>query len=85
MFNKVEVQGAWWKRNSDSLSDNDLNNIRLFLDRFYNLSSEKNVPRAVDILAHQNEYHPIRDYLNSLKWDGINRIENLLPKYLGGR
>lgn len=83
MVDKVEIHGAWWKRSTESISDNDINNIRLFLEQNYGLTHEKNIPRAIDIIAHQNAYHPIRDYLNGLEWDGVERIRDLFPKYLG--
>ena len=83
MTDKVEVSGAWWNRSSISLSDNDVNNIRLYLEQNYGLSHEKNIPRAIDIIAHQRSYHPVREYLESLHWDGGEYIKNVLPKYLG--
>lgn len=83
LTNMVEVFGAWWKRSSESMSDNDVNNVRLYLEQNYGLTHEKNIPRAIDIIANQNSYHPVREYLNSLEWDGEKRIKNLLPKYLG--
>ncbi len=30
-----------------------------------------------------NRHHPIRDYLVSLKWDGIKRIDDWLTLYMG--
>ena len=83
MTDRIEVFGAWWKQSSVNLSDNDVNNIRLYLETTYGLTHEKNIPRAIDIIAHQRSYHPVREYLTSLKWDGGKYIENLLPKYLG--
>ena len=83
MVDRVEIHGSWWNRSTESLSDNDINNIRLFLEQNYGLTHEKNIPRAIDIIAHQNVYHPIRDYLTGLEWDGVERIGNLFPKYLG--
>lgn len=83
MTDKVEVSGAWWRQSSVNLSDNDVNNIRLYLETTYGLTHEKNIPRAIDIIAHQRSYHPIKEYLASLKWSGGKHIENLLPKYLG--
>ena len=83
MVDRVEIHGSWWNRSTESLSDNDINKIRLFLEQNYGLTHEKNIPRAIDIIAHQNVYHPIRDYLTGLEWDGVERIGNLFPKYLG--
>ena len=83
MTDRIEVLGAWWNQSSINLSDNDLNNIRLYLETIYGLAHEKTIPRAIDIIAHQRSYHPVRKYLAGLRWDGGKYIENLLPKYLG--
>jgi predicted P-loop ATPase len=39
--------------------------------------------QAVHAVAREHSFHPIRDYLNSLKWDGIKRIDAWLTLYLG--
>lgn len=83
MLGRIEVQQAWWNRHTVGLSGNDVNNIRLYLEQNYGLVHEKSIPRAIEIIANQNSYHPIVEYLNNLKWDGAERIENILPKYLG--
>jgi predicted P-loop ATPase len=39
--------------------------------------------QAVQTVAREHAFHPIRDYLNSIKWDGIERIDYWLTLYLG--
>ena len=41
------------------------------------------VQSAIKIVANENRYHPVRDYLNSLQWDGTERIRYALTKFLG--
>ena len=38
---------------------------------------------AIRIVANEKQFHPVREYLESLKWDGHERIREVLPKYLG--
>lgn len=38
---------------------------------------------AVRIIADANKYHPVRDYLNALAWDGIERIDTWLADFVG--
>ena len=62
-----------------SMTDTDMKYIRLYLEENYDLTSEKKIIDA----AHQNSYHPVRDYLNSLTWDGTERIRYCLYHFLG--
>jgi predicted P-loop ATPase len=39
--------------------------------------------QAVDACAWQHRFHPVRDYLNALRWDGVSRLEHFLPGYFG--
>jgi predicted P-loop ATPase len=41
------------------------------------------VHQAVALRAHEHRFHPLRDYLESLKWDGTWRLMKLLPTYFG--
>ena len=38
---------------------------------------------AVMMVAREREYHPVREYFASLKWDGKERLTNWLRDYLG--
>ena len=68
---------------SASMTDTDMKYIRLYLEENYDLTSEKKIIDAADLAAHQNSYHPVRDYLNSLTWDGTERIRYCLHHFLG--
>ena len=68
---------------SASMTDTDMKYIRLYLEENYDLTSEKKIIDAADLAAHQNSYHPVRDYLNSLTWDGTERIHFCLHHFLG--
>lgn len=41
------------------------------------------VQDAVQLCAEQDRFHPVRDYLGSLVWDGEKRVYGWLGKYLG--
>ena len=54
--------------------DSDDANLRMYLDVVYNIVSPYKIYDGVSIIEKRNEFHPIRDYLNSLKWDNVSRI-----------
>lgn len=72
-----------WKRSGRMLTNIDQKNIELRLESLYCLTSEKKIAKAISIVANENQYHPIRDYLNSLVWDGTPRIRFALHHFLG--
>jgi predicted P-loop ATPase len=41
------------------------------------------VHQAVDLRAQQRAFHPLRDYLEGLIWDGEDRLTALFPMYFG--
>jgi predicted P-loop ATPase len=61
--------------------------IRTLLDVQQNgfpTASQKNVWDALIAVAHDHAYHPVRDWLTSLEWDGVARIERLFLDYFPG-
>lgn len=43
------------------------------------------VHEVLDVVAGRNAYHPVRDYLSGLVWDGVPRLHTWLARYLGCR
>lgn len=41
------------------------------------------VSDAMGVIGAENAFHPVREYLNSLKWDRFNRIKTALTDYFG--
>ena len=41
------------------------------------------VEHALDVVGELNRYHPPRDYLRELRWDGVQRLPTWLATYLG--
>mgnify|MGYP002968403382 CR=1 FL=1 len=68
---------------SKAMTDTDMKYIRLYLEKTYGLTSEKKIADAADLAADANSYHPIRDYLSGLVWDGKERIRYCLRHFLG--
>jgi predicted P-loop ATPase len=45
--------------------------------------SDRDLKAAIAIAANDHSFHPVREYLESLEWDGKPRMENLFVDYLG--
>ncbi|MBB5986005.1 VapE domain-containing protein [Sphingobium lignivorans] len=45
--------------------------------------SDRDLRAAIDITARKSAFHPVREYLNTLEWDGVPRLERLFVDYLG--
>ena len=76
------VKPVGWPRSGKTLNDTDMKYILRRMEK-YGISSEKKIESAIRIVANENRYHPIRDYLNDLKWDGTERIAHVLHHFLG--
>jgi putative DNA primase/helicase len=63
--------------------DSDDSGLRYYIEKKYNIHCPSKIYDALAVVAMENKFHPIRDYLNSLTWDGENRLETLLIDYLG--
>ena len=81
---RIDVTGDLpWVCKSKTLDDTQMNYLMWYLEVVYGLSSEKKALSALKIVAYGNRFHPIRDYLNSLIWDGTERIWHALHHFLG--
>ena len=45
--------------------------------------SKDTTHQAVDLRARERAFHPVRDYLGALAWDGIARLDGWMTRYLG--
>ncbi len=77
------VRDLGWARESSSLTDIDLKYLYLYFEQTYGLTNPRHISNALSIVANDNRFHPIRDYLNGLRWDGQERVRYALHKYLG--
>ena len=77
------IKPIGFHRDSTALNDTDMKYLLLYLEETYGLTNEKKIDNAIGIVANENKYHPIRDYLNTLVWDGTERIRFCLRHFLG--
>ena len=75
----------WWKwdPSNPGWTDADDAGLRYYLEKCYKIVSKGKVDDAVAFIQEQNSFHPVRDYLNGLLWDGTPRVDTLFIDYLG--
>lgn len=64
-------------------TDADDAGLRWYLENKYEVTGRDKVQDAMIMNAEQNGFNEVLDYLNSLKWDGVPRLDTLFIDYLG--
>ena len=57
--------------------------LRFYLERVYGINSKDRIFDGVNVVATENKFHPVREYLEATDWDGVLRVDSLLIDYLG--
>lgn len=83
---EVAIRNLPWRKIDNQtrrLIDKDDSNIRHYLEKTYGISNLAKTRDAMEVLSIKTSFHPVRDYLRSVKWDGKSRIDTLLVDYQG--
>lgn len=67
----------------EPFKDVDLSGLRNYIESIYNISSSLKIEDSLALEFQKQSFHPIRDYLRSLTWDGVARIDTLFIDYFG--
>ena len=76
-----------WRSNEDTemfIRDDDEANLRKYLSEApWEIEAKQKVADGLDIICRENAFHPVREYFNTLLWDGVPRLDTLFIDYLG--
>lgn len=67
----------------EPMRDVDYSGVRNYIECVYGIVSSQKIDDALALDVEKHSFHPIQDYLNSLKWDGVQRVNTLLIDYFG--
>lgn len=63
--------------------DSDDDGLRMYLEKTYGIRGKETVLSGLNISFEERSVHPVKDYLESLEWDGTSRVDTLLIDYFG--
>jgi len=82
----VFARGLPWRNvsaHTRGMTDRDLDLIEYHIEKNYGITTNK-LQKALSAIYEKRKVHPVRQYLESLKWDGRKRVETLFVDYMGG-
>jgi Virulence-associated protein E/RepB DNA-primase from phage plasmid len=80
------VEGVLIQEYQGNLSDDACSALRhTIIDQFGFDVGKESTRDAAETLAISNAFHPIRNYLDSLQWDGSPRLDGWMSTYLGAQ
>ena len=62
--------------------DKDDSRARFYIEQKYKIHSREKLDDALRILFAEREYHPIKQIIEAVEWDGTSRINELFVKWL---
>lgn len=73
-----------WPQVKPGWSDTDVACAKFYFEKVYGIWSPTKFKDALlAVTSAERLYHPVKEYLNSLSWDGTPRLDTLLIDYLG--
>ena len=74
-----------WRKidKEEPMRDVDYSGVRNYIECVYGIVSSQKIDDALALDVEKHSFHPIRDYISKLVWDGIPRINSLLVDYFG--
>lgn len=82
--NTVECPVPWdSSKGTRKVTDLDYSQFAAYLERVYGITEIKT--KGIDAISNVcsfNRYHPVREWLDSLEWDGVPRVDTLLIEFM---
>ncbi|NSZ73896.1 hypothetical protein G6L74_09100 [Agrobacterium tumefaciens] len=92
-YEPVNLDSSIWKvkdeLNGDNWTDSHDIAIRSLIETKTQLQgygikvSDRDLRGAIDMAAHKRTFHPVKEVITSVEWDGVPRAETMFVEYLG--
>jgi len=63
------------------LSDSDIQRVRAWFEYHGKTLNPKDIQAAINVVARSRTVNAVQDWLQSLVWDGVPRLDRVLPDY----
>jgi len=83
LANQIYAENLPWPHTHPAWRDADTAQLVAYVDTNYGEFSARNYELALTKVADDRAYHPVRDYLMTLEWDGNPRNETAFIDFLG--
>jgi predicted P-loop ATPase len=83
---KIAAEGLPWLRTAEDATvwgDEDTTELCIWMERIFGKVTRSDIRSAINALALRQSFHPVRDYLSGLYWDGVMRLDSLFIDYMG--
>ncbi len=82
---KYIVKSLPWRKidRPEPMRNVDYSGVRNYFESVYGITGAIKIEDALNLEFEKQSFHPVKKYLNSLKWDGEERIDTLLIDYFG--
>lgn len=70
-------------RDGDVWTDGDDAGLRWYMEEHWGIKARGVIQDAWSIVCGERAFHPVREYLESLTWDGEERLSTMLVRHLG--
>lgn len=66
-----------------SWTDNDNQGLYWYFEKVYKITGNGKIDGALSLHSEKHKFNEVRNYLASLQWDGVPRLDTLFIDYLG--
>lgn len=79
------VKSCPWRKikKPEPMRNVDYSGVRNYIESTYGITGNLKIDDSLALTMDKCSFHPIKEYLSSVKWDGVERVDNLLIDYFG--
>jgi predicted P-loop ATPase len=84
-FKRYLMRAVPWRviTSPEPIKSVDYSGLRNYIETVYAIASTGKIDDCMALEFEKNTFHPVRDYLDGLTWDGTARMDSLLVDYFG--